>query len=307
MADVNKYINPDLIIAQLDVETREQAIRRLVDRIFEKQPTCFDEKATADDIYRQVIARENIQTTGLGSGIAFPHARVNQCRDLVLAIGLAKKGIDFNSRDGLPCNIICLMISPSQKPYIILQVMAALSTFLAEKQNVDDLVAKSSAIQVADTLKNLTLQVHKSVIAADLMQPVGVSVLPETPIQKAANLMHFNQLDVVPVVDKDNNLCGEISCLKIFTYGIPDFFKQLQTVSFVRYLDPFEKYFRFKKDLKVSDLYDHKTAAIQKDTTLMEIVFEMTAKNKSHLFVIDGTRLVGVVDRFSIIHMILFF
>ena len=307
MANINKYINPNLIIAELDVETKEQAIRRLVDRIFEKEPDCFEEKVTADDIYENVMSREKIQSTGLGDHIAFPHARVEQCRDLVLAIGLSSKGIDFNSRDKLPCNIICLMISPSQKPYIILQIMAALSTFLADKKNVENLVAQTSPQQVAETLQKLALSVGKTIVAADLMRPVDVSVTPEIPIQDAANLMHFNRLEVMPVVDKDNNLCGEISCLKIFSYGVPDFFKQLQTVSFVRYLDPFEKYFRFKKDLKVEDLYDRKTTAIQKDTTLMEVIFEMTVKNKSHLFVIDGTRLVGVVDRFSVIHKILFF
>jgi PTS system nitrogen regulatory IIA component len=307
MADVNKYINPDLIIAPLNADTKEQVIRRLVDRIFEKQPACFEEKVTADDIYRQVITRENIQGTGLGGCIAFPHARVDRCRDLVLAVGLTQKGIDFSSRDGLPCNIICLMISPSQKPYIILQVMAALSSFFVKKANVDALVAMSSPKQIADTLKSLALPMHKTVIAADLMLPVGVSVLLETPVQEVANIMHFNKLDVLPVVDKEMNLCGEISCLNIFTYGMPDFFKQLQTVSFVRYLDPFEKYFKLKKDLKVKDLYDRKTTTIEKDMTLMEVIFEMTAKKKSHLFVTDGNKLVGVVDRASVIHRILFF
>jgi mannitol/fructose-specific phosphotransferase system IIA component (Ntr-type) len=307
MADVNKYINPELIITRLNVETKEQAIRRLVDRIFEKQPACFDERMTAADIYQQVINRENIQSTGVGGRIAFPHARIDRCRDLVLAIGLVEKGIDFGSRDGLPCNIICLMISPSQKPYIILQVMAALSSFFVKRANVDAFVAMSSASQIADTLKSLTLPVHKTVIAADIMLPVGDSVLPETPVQEVANIMHFNKLEVLPVVDKDMNLCGEISCLNIFTYGMPDFFRQLQTVSFVRYLDPFEKYFRLRKDLKVEDLYTRKITTIQKDVTLMEIIFEMTAKNKSHLYVVDGTRLVGVVDRFSVIHKILFF
>ena len=50
--------------------------------------------------------------------------------------------------------------------------------------------------------------------------------------------MHLHRIDVLPVIDSDNNLRGEISCLKIFTYGIPDFFKQLETISFVRYLVP---------------------------------------------------------------------
>jgi CBS domain-containing protein len=102
-------------------------------------------------------------------------------------------------------------------------------------------------------------------------------------------------------------LCGEISCLNIFTYSIPDFFSRLQTVSFVRHLDPFEKYFRLKKGLKVKDLYVPSTRTIAENTTLMEIIFEMTTNNKSRLYVVDESGLVGVVDRFTVIDRILFF
>ncbi len=306
MADVNKYIKQELIIPDLKVSTKPDSIRQLVEKIFSvPNPALGD--LSCDFVFQAVMKRENIQTTGLGNGLAFPHARLEKCLDLVLAIGVSKEGVNFDSLDKQPCNIICLMFSPVDKPYIILQTMAALSRALAEKQNVDDILSAPSADKIAEIFIKSTLKTSKIVVARDLMRPVSQAVHIETTIEKTTQIMHLNRIDVLPVIDSENNLRGEISCLKIFTYGIPDFFKQLETISFVRNLDPFEKYFKFRKDLKVKDLYEPTASSISMDTTLIEMVFEMTAKNHSRLFVTNKGRLVGEVDRFSIIDKILFF
>lgn len=276
--DVNSYINPQHITPHLKAQTKQQAIRALVDKIFETDRRWFAGDVTSDDIYDKVIARENIQATGLGNGIAFPHARVQECTELVLAIGISKTGIDFISLDGQPCHIICLLISPERKPYLILQMMASLARFFADRQNIEQMRKCSSGEDIAQLLKNSVLTATKTILARDLMKPPKKTVLLDTSLEKTTHIMHLYQLETLPVVNEKNVFFGEISCLKIFTYGVPDFFRQLQTVSFVKHLDPFEKYFRVKHGLKVRDLYDHTVSTISLDTTLMEIIFEMTVK-----------------------------
>jgi mannitol/fructose-specific phosphotransferase system IIA component (Ntr-type) len=307
MIEIGKYIRPELIIPDLKCKTKEDAIEQLVARMFDTNDLSTFGGLTLQQVYNEVIKRENIQTTGLGNGLAFPHARIRQCSDLVLAIGICKDGVNFKSLDGRLCSIICLMISPASQPYIILQTMAAMSRFFIDPKNVEKLKAESSSQLIADMLRTSAPAAGKTVLARDIMQPVNKLVRLDTSIEETTRIMHFNHLDVLPVVDNENRFCGEISCLKIFTYGIPDFFSQLQTVSFVRNLDPFEKYFKFRKDLKVSDLYDPGTSPIHRDTTLVEVIFQMTAKNRSELYVLDDGKLVGVIDRFSIIDRILFF
>jgi PTS system nitrogen regulatory IIA component len=305
--DVSSYIDPQRIIHDLRAETRQQAIKVLVDKIFETDRRWFEEDVTSETIYSKVIARENIQTTGLGNGIAFPHARVQECTDLVLAIGISKTGIDFASFDARPCDIVCLLVSPERKPYLILQMMALLARFFADRQNVEQIRKCSSGEEIAQFLRNSVPTAAKTILARDLMKPPKKTVLLDTTLEKTTQMMHLYQLETLPVVNEENVFFGEISCLNVFTYGIPEFFKQLQTVSFIKYLDPFEKYFRVRHGLKVKDLYDHDVGTILPDTTLMEIIFEMTAKNRSHLFVIEDGRLVGIINRFSIIDRILFF
>jgi PTS system nitrogen regulatory IIA component len=307
MASVNEYIDERLIISDIKTETKEETIRVLTDKIFELKSEIFTENFSSSSLYAKIIERENIQTTGLGNGIAFPHARIEKFKDLALAIGVSKKGIDWESFDRKPCNIICLMISPQLKPYLILQTMAVLARFLSEDANIAKMVKGLPPERIADMIRESALVTERTVLAKDIMRPVEKYVTLETSIEETTQIMHLNHLDILPVIDENHTLLGEISCLDIFTYGIPDFFNQLQTISFMKSLDPFEKYFKFRKNLKVKDIYSRQVNEISKDTTLMEIVFEMTAKNKLKLFVVDSGRLIGTIDRFSVIDKILFF
>jgi len=304
---INGYIDDRLIISDLKAETKEDALRILVDRIFEVKSEILPKDFTSNELYAKVIERENIQTTGMGNGIAFPHARIEDFDDFALAIGISKDGIDWKSFDKKPCSVICLMISPSLKPYLILQMMAVLAKFMGEEQNIDKITSESSSQRIAEIIKESTLVTAKTVLARDIMRPVQKKVLLETSIEDVIYTMHLNRMDILAIVDKENKLLGEISCLDVFRYGIPDFFNQLQTISFMKNLDPFEKYFSFKRDLKVKDIYHPGGNAIAIDTTLMEIIFEMTTRDRLKLFVVDSGKLIGAIDRFSIIDKILFF
>lgn len=305
--NVSSYINPHHVISDLQARTKQEAIRALVEKIFETNKDLFEGDMTSETIYNEVITRENIQTTGMGNGIAFPHARLQECTDLILAVGISRTGIDFASIDAHPCGIICLLISPQQKPYLILQMMAVLARFFSDTQHIEQIKKCSTNEEIAQLIKSSVPTATKTILARDLMRPPRKTVLLETSLEKATQTMHLYKLETLPVVNEENEFFGEISCLNIFTYGVPEFFRQLQTVSFIKHLDPFEKYFRVKHGLKVKDLYDHSVGTISPDTTLMEIIFEMTAKNRSHLFVIENGKLIGVINRFSIIDRILFF
>lgn len=305
--DVGHYIDQKRIIPDFIAQTREQAIRILVDKIFETDRDWFEANVTSDYIYSKVIERENIQTTGLGNGIAFPHARLQECSDLVMVMGVTETGIDFDSFDKKPCNIICLLISPERKPYLILQMMAVLARFFSDTQHIEQIKNCTAGEDIAQLIKSSVPTTTKTIMARDLMKPPKKTVLLDTSIEKTTHMMHLYQLETLPVVNEENVFFGEISCLNVFAYGVPEFFRQLQTVSFIKHLDPFEKYFRVRHGLKVKDLYDHDVETISPDTTLMEIIFQMTAKNRSHLFVIEEGKLIGVINRFSIIDRILFF
>ncbi|MFI4912541.1 MAG: PTS sugar transporter subunit IIA [Sedimentisphaeraceae bacterium JB056] len=306
MLDITNYIKEDLIIPDLGDLEKNQALRAMVHHLIENRPECISDSLTEEELLRSIMDRENAQCTGLGNNVGFPHARIPECDDFCCVIGYSKQGINYGSVDGKPCHLICLMISCIDKPYIILQVMADLARIIYEKE-IDLTNGTFSKSELRDLIiKNI--QVKKGLILAkDVMRQVDTYVKLNDSVQHAARTMHLSHKDILPVLDDDDNLMGEISCLDIFRYGIPDFFNQLQTVSFVNHIDPFEKYFKYQKNLLVKDVYKDKVPVINQQQTLMEIIFQMTVKNHSLIFVTDDKKLVGLIDRFSIIDKVLFF
>ena len=65
-----------------------------------------------DAVLQAIQEREDLQSTGLESGIAVPHGKTPAVPSLRLAIGIAPDGIDFNSLDGVPSKLFFLLVAP---------------------------------------------------------------------------------------------------------------------------------------------------------------------------------------------------
>ena len=64
-------------------------------------------------IDQAVWQRERIMRTGLGNGLAVPHARLDGLDGPVVVIGLSSRGVDFDAPDGRGAKIICLLLTPA--------------------------------------------------------------------------------------------------------------------------------------------------------------------------------------------------
>ncbi|MFH1062192.1 MAG: PTS sugar transporter subunit IIA [Candidatus Omnitrophota bacterium] len=307
MSDLKESIKGKMLIKQLPICDRYEAIKFLINEIFASEKANIS-SLSKEQIFESIISRENMSTTGIGFGLAIPHARVEGWGRFVLAVGVSYEGIDFDSLDKSQAKIICLMISSANEPYVILQTTAALIKFLEKNKGAESFLKKYSNFnQAKEKLSALCLDVDEQIFAKDVIRPVQACINLDDSIEKATRLMHLKHFDVLPVVDNENNFCGQLTCLDIFQYGMPNFFNNLRTISFVRHIDPFEKYFRIHRNLKVRNFYKH-TEPISQDKTLIEIIFELSIKKRSKLFVTnEQNKLIGVIDRFTIIDKILVF
>lgn len=94
-------LDPRAILLNADVSNKEQAINTIVDLM--AQTDCLNDP----DRYRAaVFKREEKLSTGLGSGVAIPHAKSAGVSHPGLAAMVVPKGVDFDSLDGLPTNLI---------------------------------------------------------------------------------------------------------------------------------------------------------------------------------------------------------
>jgi mannitol/fructose-specific phosphotransferase system IIA component (Ntr-type) len=62
--------------------------------------------------------------TGIGNGVAIPHARIDGITKPIIAVGISEMGIDFGSRDGLLSHLVFLILTPGDDPSIQLELLA---------------------------------------------------------------------------------------------------------------------------------------------------------------------------------------
>ena len=267
------------------------AIRELVTRIVNNSNSI--PQHSVDSLTAAVLKREAAQSTGVGHGFAFPHARIDEWpHQLEIAIGISKPGLNFNSVDTEPVHLVCVMLSSRDEPYLILKKMSSVIHALKPLELATGDYNKSRILSLLDSHDKSKETI---IYAGDVMRPVDCTVTMDTSIEDVAHLMHTRRQDVIPIVDDAQKFCGEVSCYDIFQFGMPAYFFRLPTISFVRHIDPFEQYFRIRGDMRVSNLTLCPAKPLSRHHTLLEVIFEMTINKRGRLFVTNGHDLVNMM------------
>ena len=137
-------IPPERVIL-LDATTKEEALRRLA-AVVATSPEVTDGARLLAALHE----REKIMSTGIGLGIAIPHAKIPSVRDFVVGFAKVDQGIDFNSLDGKPVHFIVMIAGPDNQQERYLQLLARITLKLkdagvrrrlAEARTVDDILA----------------------------------------------------------------------------------------------------------------------------------------------------------------------
>lgn len=103
---LNELLDPKSFVRSLAARDRFAAIRELVG------PLCASQGLDRDRVERAVFAREGIMATGIGHGVAVPHARIETLPRCVVAVGISDEGIDFDAPDNQPARLIFVILTP---------------------------------------------------------------------------------------------------------------------------------------------------------------------------------------------------
>lgn len=84
--------------------------------------------------------REEALSTGLGKGIALPHARIEGLKEAIVAVGISDTGIDFDAPDGKPANIIFLLLTPRNDPRVQLVIGSEIARCFREPKMLEQVL-----------------------------------------------------------------------------------------------------------------------------------------------------------------------
>lgn len=127
--NIRKTLTKDVILPDLVGQDKEHVIDELMDALVDAGKVTHRKAAL-----KAIWERERKVSTGMQKGVALPHAKCDAVDGLVAALGIHRKGVDFQSMDGQPVHYILLMISPANRSGPHIQFLAEIS----RKLNDDD-------------------------------------------------------------------------------------------------------------------------------------------------------------------------
>ena len=110
--------------------------------------------ADRDVVLEAVRQREQTMSTGIGFGIAIPHASSDKVNEVVAAFGRSSKGVQFDSLDEQPVFFIVLFVVPKDQFQTHLRTLAAIAKFLNDKAVREDLRAAAGAEAILSVFEN---------------------------------------------------------------------------------------------------------------------------------------------------------
>ncbi|MBK7143177.1 MAG: PTS sugar transporter subunit IIA [bacterium] len=147
---LSKFCDENLITFNLKSTTKAGVIEELVE--LAAGSTMIKNR---DELLNDVRERENLVTTGVGYGVAFPHAKTRAAKGIVIAFGRSTKGIDFEAMDHRPVNLFFLIAAPEDAVGAHLNVMARLSFLMKSEENRQRLMQVSSPGDVLSLIDNV--------------------------------------------------------------------------------------------------------------------------------------------------------
>ena len=131
---IKDILAPESMIMALKATNKEDAVKEMAD-LEVKTGIVNDE----DEFIKSIWARENESTTGIGDGIAMPHARNNTINKARVLFAKSEKGIDYNSLDGQPVHLFFMITAPDGADNTHLEALAKLSGLLIDPDLVSAL------------------------------------------------------------------------------------------------------------------------------------------------------------------------
>lgn len=136
---ITELLKKESIGLQVSVSTKEEAIDRLVD-LMDAGGRLKDKQGYKEGI----LAREALGSTGIGGGIAIPHAKVDAVKEPGLAAMVVPDGVDYEAFDGSLAHILFMIAAPAEGGDVHLEALSRLSTLLMNPDFMEGLLKAAS-------------------------------------------------------------------------------------------------------------------------------------------------------------------
>ena len=134
----------------LAAEAPEETLRILVDRMADA-----GRLKDREDALRRLVERENVMSTGIGGGIAIPHARTPDVAETMVSVGRSRVGVPFNAVDGAPVNVVFLILGPPEASAEHVKVLARIARLVKKPEFLEQALQADTPDDLLATVRHL--------------------------------------------------------------------------------------------------------------------------------------------------------
>ncbi len=297
---LSKLLTDNLVIADLQAKTKEEAVEVLLNKICSEYPLLDHDK-----LAEAIAEREREENTSYGHGFAFPHARTDVVNRMYIAVGLSRKGLTSKTPDNMPLRVVCLMLTPSNISQFYLQTLSAFARLARNGEYLQRLLNAKNSAEVIDVIHSSGVKVDRDLFVRDIMVDKVISVKRDTSLKEVANLLYKHHIGSMPVVDDEGKLLGQISNRDLITAALPDYKSLIDSLSMAPEVLPFDDLLKATEARTVSEFMSEENASCNEDTPVVELAAMMIFKNLRMVPIVRGERVVGVVVMSDIVSKII--
>lgn len=145
---LSQILREDLICLGLKTEDKREVLNGMV-KLLDKKGEITDRA----QFLKAIMDREKLASTGVGEGVAIPHARTEAAKELVVTFARSDKGVDFDSLDKEPVYLIFMFAAPERTSDLYLKALSRLCRFLKDKPFKDSLIKVKSPREVIEVIR----------------------------------------------------------------------------------------------------------------------------------------------------------
>ncbi|MED3625441.1 fructose-specific PTS transporter subunit EIIC [Neobacillus thermocopriae] len=175
---ITELLTTNTIQLHLEGNQKIEVVEQLVDMLYQAGKVTNREEFKA-----AILKREEQSTTGIGDGIAIPHAKTKAVKEAAIAFGKSITGVDYQSLDGKPAHLFFMIAAPEGANNTHLEALARLSGLLMKAEVRYELLKATSPNEIIDIInrfdkeetKKSTNSVKKDLIVAVTGCPTGIA------------------------------------------------------------------------------------------------------------------------------------
>jgi mannitol/fructose-specific phosphotransferase system IIA component (Ntr-type) len=148
---MSEFIIREAISADLKASQKNEVIREMVENL---RLAGYFKGSEPEDVVKAILKRELLSSTGIGDGVAIPHAKHPGVERLVGTVAVSPKGVPFDSVDNDSVYVLVMLISPQERPSEHLRALEGVSRCLKDKNFVRSLRQATTPQHIWDLICN---------------------------------------------------------------------------------------------------------------------------------------------------------